>query len=163
MSNTENTEQHYRFITQFGWLEAFSTDEWNSLSGLQFSPIESTEPHEVDIREEPTIITQTKHYLLGNAVPCPTLTLTGSDFQCDVWHALLTIPKGETRSYAQVATLIGRPFATRAVGTACGKNPIALLVPCHRVLQSDGGLGGYYWGVEKKRAILRAEGVEAFQ
>jgi O-6-methylguanine DNA methyltransferase len=152
------------FITQFGWLEATTLDNWEQLSGLTFVVDEHAlpPPHHT-FENEPTIITQTKHYLLGDDVACPPLYLEGTDFQLDVWRVLQRIPKGETRSYAQVAQLIGRPFATRAVGTACGKNPIALLVPCHRVLQSDGRLGGYYWGVDKKRAILRAEGVEVFQ
>jgi O-6-methylguanine DNA methyltransferase len=153
----------YRFLTQFGWLDATSTDDWQHLSGLAFVMDDLPRMPSGDLKEEPAIITQVKHYVLGDEVTCPPILLKGSDFQQDVWQVLQGIPKGETRSYAQVAMLIGRPLATRAVGTACGKNPMALLVPCHRVLQSDGGLGGYRWGLEKKRAILREEGVEVFQ
>jgi AraC family transcriptional regulator of adaptative response/methylated-DNA-[protein]-cysteine methyltransferase len=74
-----------------------------------------------------------------------------------VWRALQKIPRGETRSYAQVARSIGRPEAVRAVASACGANPTALVVPCHRVVQSDGGLGGYHWGIERKRELLGVE------
>jgi len=85
------------------------------------------------------------------------LDVRGTAFQMQVWHALQKIPRGETRSYAEVARSIGRPEAIRAVASACGANPAALVVPCHRVVQSDGGLGGYHWGIERKRRLLGAE------
>lgn len=88
------------------------------------------------------------------AVP---LDAQGSDFQQQVWDALRQIPVGQTRSYAQLAQAIGQPAALRAVGTACGANPVAVLIPCHRVLRSDGSLGGYHWGVELKRHLLQRE------
>ena len=78
-------------------------------------------------------------------------------FQKRVWEALRTIPYGTTRSYAQVAQSIGEPNATRAVARACATNPVALVVPCHRVVKSDGGLGGYRWGTWRKEALLRGE------
>lgn len=86
---------------------------------------------------------------------------TGTPFQREVWRALLTIPEGEVRTYAQLAVQIGRPNAARAVANACAKNPYAPEVPCHRVVRSDGGLGGYSGegGVEAKRALLLSEGV----
>jgi O-6-methylguanine DNA methyltransferase len=74
-----------------------------------------------------------------------------------VWDALRRIPRGETRSYAAIARAIGRPRATRAVARACATNPVAIVVPCHRVVREDGGLGGYRWGVERKRALLAGE------
>ena len=83
----------------------------------------------------------------------------GTPFQQSVWKALLEIPEGETRTYAQIASTIGRPKVVRAVGTAIGANPIAYLIPCHRVVRSDGGLGGYRWGIELKKKMLKAEGV----
>lgn len=83
----------------------------------------------------------------------------GTAFQQAVWQALRAIPAGETRSYAQIAASIGRPQAVRATGTACGDNALAVLIPCHRVLRSDGGLGGYAYGLERKRALLAREGV----
>jgi AraC family transcriptional regulator of adaptative response/methylated-DNA-[protein]-cysteine methyltransferase len=85
------------------------------------------------------------------------LDLQGTAFQIRVWEALRTIPAGETRSYSQVAELIGSPKAVRAVGSACGKNMVALTVPCHRVIRQDGSLGGYRWGLETKEALLLAE------
>lgn len=96
---------------------------------------------------------------LSRAAPAPTLPLDlrGTAFQMRVWRFLQGIPLGETRSYADVAQAIGAPKATRAVGTACGANRVAVLVPCHRVLRGDGDLGGYRWGLERKRALLAAE------
>ncbi|MGC1419595.1 MAG: MGMT family protein, partial [Acidimicrobiales bacterium] len=73
------------------------------------------------------------------------------------WEALRAIPRGQTRTYSDVATLIGAPEAVRAVGTACARNPAALGVPCHRVVRRDGSLGGYRWGLDTKEALLAAE------
>ena len=96
---------------------------------------------------------------LSRAAPAPDLPLDlrGTAFQMRVWRFLQGIPLGETRSYADVATAIGAPRATRAVGTACGANRVAVLVPCHRVLRGDGSLSGYRWGLARKRALLAAE------
>lgn len=79
---------------------------------------------------------------------------SGTPFQTKVWEALLRIPAGRAASYGQVAAAVGRPRATRAVGTAVGDNPVAFLIPCHRVLRGTGALGGYRWGPGRKRAIL---------
>ena len=86
----------------------------------------------------------------------------GTPFQRKVWAALKTIPRGEVRTYTQIAVQIGHPTSARAVANACGKNPYAPDVPCHRVIRADGGLGGYSGegGVEQKRALLREEGVQ---
>jgi methylated-DNA-[protein]-cysteine S-methyltransferase len=81
----------------------------------------------------------------------------GTPFQRRVWAALRTIPAGTTWSYAELARFVGQPTATRAVGAANGRNPIALVVPCHRVIASDGTLGGYGGGLEMKRWLLRHE------
>lgn len=81
------------------------------------------------------------------------LLLAGSDFQLQVWRALLRLPEGGACSYGQLAQAIGRPGASRAVGTAVGANPLALLIPCHRVIRADTGLGGYRWGPERKLAL----------
>jgi len=95
-------------------------------------------------------------------VPSFRLAVTGTSFQLEVWRALLTIPFGERVSYAQLAARVGRPETVRAVGTAVGRNPVAFLIPCHRVVQSGGGLGGYMWGVGRKRVMLGWEaGVKA--
>ena len=103
-----------------------------------------------------------ERHLDANAPP-PTLPLDlrGTAFQMRVWRFLQGIPLGTTRSYAEVANAIGAPKATRAVGTACGANRVAVLVPCHRVLRGDGGLSGYRWGIERKRALLEAEAAAA--
>lgn len=85
------------------------------------------------------------------------LDLRATAFQQQVWDELRRIPYGETRTYARIAEQIGRPSAVRAVARACATNPAALVIPCHRVLRSDGQLGGYRWGIENKRAILAKE------
>ena len=86
------------------------------------------------------------------------IDVAGTAFQEAVWKELRKIPPGETRSYADIAAAIGEPGAVRAVGTANGSNPIAILVPCHRVIRSDGTLGGYAGGLDRKRQLLAAEG-----
>ena len=82
-------------------------------------------------------------------------------FQWRVWEELRRIPRGETRSYAEVARAIGQPRAVRAVARACATNPVALVVPCHRVVPAAGGAGGYRWGVERKARLLASEAVSA--
>jgi AraC family transcriptional regulator of adaptative response/methylated-DNA-[protein]-cysteine methyltransferase len=85
------------------------------------------------------------------------LDLRGTAFQRRVWEALLAIPRGETRSYAEVATAVGAKGSERAVGAACGANHLAVVIPCHRVVRRDGGMGGYRWGVERKERLLARE------
>ena len=87
------------------------------------------------------------------------MKLDGTEFQIRVWNELKKIPSGETRTYKEIAELIGKPTASRAVANACGKNPYPITIPCHRVIRSDGGLGGYSGegGVEKKRLLLEDE------
>jgi O-6-methylguanine DNA methyltransferase len=86
------------------------------------------------------------------------LDLRGTDFQRACWHALLAIPYGKTRTYADIARAIGKPTAFRAVGMANNRNPIAIVVPCHRVIASDGTLCGYGGGLDVKRKLLELEG-----
>jgi AraC family transcriptional regulator of adaptative response/methylated-DNA-[protein]-cysteine methyltransferase len=86
------------------------------------------------------------------------LDMRGTAFQQEVWLKLLEIPRGETWTYTQLAAALGKPKAVRAVGAACGQNRIGVLVPCHRVVRTDGSLAGYRWGLERKRALLEAEG-----
>ena len=93
-----------------------------------------------------------------NAMPDLPIDVRGTAFQEAVWRELRKIPAGETRSYADIAAAIGEPGAVRAVGTANGSNPVAVLVPCHRVIRSDGTLGGYAGGLNRKRKLLAAEG-----
>ena len=92
----------------------------------------------------------------GRGLDLP-LDVRGTAFQQRVWQALRTIPPGQTASYAEIAARIGAPAATRAVAQACGANALAVAIPCHRVVRSDGALSGYRWGVERKRALLERE------
>ena len=85
------------------------------------------------------------------------LDVQATAFQWQVWQALAAIPYGETRTYGEVAAAIGKPRAVRAVARACATNPVALAIPCHRVLPAAGGTGGYRWGAARKKALLSAE------
>lgn len=85
------------------------------------------------------------------------LQVSGTSFQCDVWRALLQIPYGSTITYSELAKSLGRPKAVRALANAVGANSIAWLIPCHRVIRSDGSLGGYRWGMARKQAMLAWE------
>jgi AraC family transcriptional regulator of adaptative response/methylated-DNA-[protein]-cysteine methyltransferase len=85
------------------------------------------------------------------------LDLGGTRFQSRVWSALSQIPRGEVRTYSELAAAVGSPKATRAVAHACARNPVAVVVPCHRVVRRDGGLGGYRWGLERKKRLLGVE------
>ncbi len=85
------------------------------------------------------------------------LDLRATAFQVKVWQQLQKIPVGETRSYSEIASAIGQPAAVRAVANACARNPAALVIPCHRIIRKDRSLGGYRWGIERKRALLERE------
>ncbi|WP_425230525.1 methylated-DNA--[protein]-cysteine S-methyltransferase [Sphingomonas sp.] len=100
------------------------------------------------------VVAAVEHPARGHALP---LDRRGTAFQEAVWRALARIPAGETRSYADLAALAGRPGAMRAAGSACGANPLAVLVPCHRARRADGGAGGYAWGLDRKAALQAKE------
>src|SRR4029078_9004609 len=85
------------------------------------------------------------------------MAVRASAFQWRIWQELMRIPRGETRSYAEIAKAVGRPTAARAVPRACASNRLALIVPCHRVIRSDGTLGGYRWGLPRKEQLLARE------
>jgi len=89
------------------------------------------------------------------------LHMIGAPFQIKVWEALLDIPSGHVTTYSEIARAIGHPRALRAVGTAVGRNPVSLLIPCHRALRKSGALGGYHWGLPVKRAMLAREAAQA--
>jgi AraC family transcriptional regulator, regulatory protein of adaptative response / methylated-DNA-[protein]-cysteine methyltransferase len=111
-----------------------------------------------DLALKPTVdlvLARIRGQKLDDAVP---LDLRGTEFQREVWAQLLAIPAGKTRTYLDVAEAIDRPKATRAVAQACGANPVAVVVPCHRVIMSDGSIGGYSGLPGVKRALLEAEG-----
>lgn len=96
--------------------------------------------------------------LRGTRGRAQKIDLRGTALQQQVWQEIQKIPRGETRSYTELAVALGRPKAVRAVAAACGANRVALLVPCHRVIGATGALTGYRWGIERKRQLLEAEG-----
>ena len=117
---------------------------------------------EADLRQDGKALKTEKGqvlaFLSGDATLAKLpLDVRGTVFQQRVWTALRQIPRGETRTYKDIASAIGAPKAVRAVGSACGANPVALVIPCHRALRTDGGLGGYAWGLERKQKLLKIE------
>jgi methylated-DNA-[protein]-cysteine S-methyltransferase len=111
-----------------------------------------------DDRAFPDAVEQLEAYFAGERTDFDLeLSLAGSEFQRRVWQALLTIPYGETRSYGEIAEQIGASGAARAVGLANGRNPIAIIVPCHRVIGASGSLTGYGGGLERKQSLLELE------
>ena len=89
--------------------------------------------------------------------------MKGTEFQLKVWDALLKIPMGSLSTYSEIASQIGKPKASRAVGTAIGSNPIASLIPCHRVIQASGNIGQYHWGHIRKKAMIAWEAAQTEQ
>jgi len=155
----------------FGWIVVGSTDRglcWLSLASTREEADASLREEfpAAELRRDPSLSELvemalasvregsdlTKQGALGGG-----LDLRGTVFQLRVWQALRQIPRGETRSYSEVAREMGEPNATRAVARACATNRVALIVPCHRVVGADGSLTGYRWGVERKRELLAAE------
>lgn len=118
-------------------------------------------PQAVLRRDDAALKDALNSVLDGMEEPSPAVALPldvrATAFQLRVWNALRAIPRGETRTYAQIAEEIGSPSSVRAVGTACGANPVALLIPCHRVIGADGKLTGYRWGKERKAQLLELE------
>ena len=145
----------FRFSTPFG-------DGWLGEIGGALCALRLGEPPEnVPERETPlarTVCAWLADYFSGSREPFSApLLLTGTPFQEAVWRALLTIPYGETRSYAWLAEQAGSPRACRAAGDACRRNPVWLAVPCHRAVGSNGALTGYAGGLAMKRALLSLE------
>jgi AraC family transcriptional regulator of adaptative response/methylated-DNA-[protein]-cysteine methyltransferase len=107
---------------------------------------------------ERTAVTANRLFSTSKNARTPiSLWVRGTNFQVSVWRALLNIQFGRVASYGQIARAIGKPAASRAVGTAIGANPIGMIIPCHRVLRGDGELGGYRWGQTRKHAMLARE------
>jgi AraC family transcriptional regulator, regulatory protein of adaptative response / methylated-DNA-[protein]-cysteine methyltransferase len=119
---------------------------------------EEFEQARIEEQNMPDLKTRIMAFIGGEAsltrVP---LDVRGTVFQRRVWRELRRIPRGATRTYAEIARAIGAPSAARAVGSACGANPVALAVPCHRAVRTDGGLGGYAWGLQRKKRLLQLE------
>ena len=155
----------------FGWIVVGSTDRglcWLSLVSTS-AEAEANLREEfpaAELRRDPTLsrlvdaalqsVREGSDLSEGRGLP-GALDLRGTVFQLRVWQALRQIPRGETRSYSEVAREMGEPNATRAVARACATNRVALVVPCHRVVGASGSLTGYRWGVERKRLLLEAE------
>jgi methylated-DNA-[protein]-cysteine S-methyltransferase len=120
-----------------------------------------TTPEEIDRADDPTLRATTEQldeYFAGTRkVFDLPLSPQGTDFQCEAWFALRSIPYGETRTYAEQAQAIGRPKAVRAIGAANGRNPISIIVPCHRVIGANGSLTGFGGGLDAKSWLLNHE------
>ncbi len=155
-----------RIATPFGELTAAASDR--GLAGLWFDhqahhPGPLAAPFNP---EHPMLLAAAKAlraYVDGSATPLKGLALDlhGTPFQQAVWRALIALPRGQTRSYGQIAAAAGSPAAVRAAGAAIGRNPVSVLVPCHRVLGQNGSLTGYAGGLPLKKALLAAEGIIA--
>lgn len=117
--------------------------------------VEATIERSVEL--EPVVSQVVRSVDVGRPLPDLPLDLRGTAFQHRVWQALRGIPRGQTRTYSQLAKEIGAPRAARAVGAACAANRLALLVPCHRVVRGSGELGGFRWGLDVKRQLLAVE------
>lgn len=154
------------FDSPFGPALLMATDR--GVCGLGFAAETGAEPTMADLRarwpaaayvEDTASLRELAGSAFGGAARDVPLALIGAPFQLKVWEALLAIPSGEVTTYSDIAAAIGNPRAVRAVGTAVGRNPISLLIPCHRALRKSGGLGGYHWGLPVKRAMLAREAV----
>jgi methylated-DNA-[protein]-cysteine S-methyltransferase len=145
-------------VHDFGFCSLSITEENDEIIGISFSGDGAARP---DAALSPALriaITQLGEYFDGGRQCFDLkLRLRGSDFQRSVWNALLAIPFGETRTYKDIALKIGNPNAARAAGGACNKNPIAIVVPCHRVVGTNGNLTGYAGGLNVKRRLLDLE------
>ncbi len=153
-----------RLSTPLGMMTAAATA--TGLAGLWFDgqahhpgalavPVDGAHPH------LQAAASAMQAYFDGAAAPLDGLALDmhGTSFQHAVWRALIALPRGATSTYGQIAVQAGSPAAVRAAGAAIGRNPVSVLVPCHRVLGRDGSLTGYAGGLERKTALLQAEGV----
>jgi AraC family transcriptional regulator of adaptative response/methylated-DNA-[protein]-cysteine methyltransferase len=155
----------------FGWMIVGATERglcWLSLAATR-TEAESSLRAEfplAELRRDPSlsrlVSAAVESVRQGDDLPASrsmadSLDLRGTVFQLRVWNALRQIPRGQTRSYSQLARELGDPKATRAVARACAVNRVAIVVPCHRVVGADGALTGYRWGVERKRKLLAAE------
>ena len=157
------------FDSPFGPALAMGTER--GLCGMAFAAEQGREAAFADLRgrwpaarfrEDPAALEPWVRAAFGGGSGAEVkLQLIGAPFQIKVWEALMSIPEGAVATYSDIAERIGRPGAVRAVGTAVGRNPIAWLVPCHRVLRRDGALGGYHWGLPLKRAMLAWESARA--
>ncbi|MFD2036548.1 bifunctional helix-turn-helix domain-containing protein/methylated-DNA--[protein]-cysteine S-methyltransferase [Belliella marina] len=137
---------------------AFNNDETDALNDLKSKFPYATYEQKLDPMQENALFIFQNDWSKLQQIK---LHLKGTDFQLKVWEMLLKVPMGELSTYSNVAGQIGHPNASRAVGTAIGSNPVAFLIPCHRVIQSSGHLGGYRWGMTRKTAMIGWESVKS--
>ncbi|MBA3550745.1 methylated-DNA--[protein]-cysteine S-methyltransferase [Patescibacteria group bacterium] len=159
------TEIHYSFFkTLFGLCLVASTE--NGICNVLFADTQEDARKDLQSRWKGALLlkkSQPHHkkillFLKGNPSDV-TLDVQGTSFQKKVWKLLQSIPKGKTSTYGALAKQLGDTKLSRAVGTAIGNNPIGYIIPCHRVIKSNGELSGFRWGVDRKRAMLSFEGV----
>jgi len=144
-----------KYLSPLGPLYFIFTGKY--LSGVSF-----TKPDNIPFKEKSTpasFVNEISEYFKGSnkGFKQKTVFLKGTDFEHDVWNALNEIPFGETRTYKWIAERVGSPGASRAVGQALSKNPIPIVIPCHRVIESDGSIGGYSSGINNKVRLLEME------
>ena len=149
------------YKSPIGWIDIIP--EENRISSVSFSEAEPssgpTFPPTLPVLARTIKLLDV--YFAGGAINFAEISVQlayGTDFQRQVWKAIQQIPYGEVRSYQWIADQIGRPKSVRAVGNAVGANPVSILIPCHRVIRSNGALGGYGGGLERKRQLLTLEG-----
>ena len=128
---------------------------------IRLEPVNSIEKFFLDKSLQETFNQLTKGAISVNEFPLSINKLDGTKFQKKVWKSLTKIKYGDTRSYQEIAVSINNPNAVRAVGSACRLNPIPLIIPCHRVLRSDGGIGKYAFGIKNKHKLLKLESYES--
>lgn len=138
---------------------AFENDTHKALGDLHFKFPNASFFEKQDEFQQNALSIFTKDWTKLNTVK---LHLKGTDFQLKVWESLLSIPMGKLSTYGNLAEKIGNPKASRAVGTAIGSNPVAFLIPCHRVIQSSGKIGGYMWGSDRKQLIIGWESSKVY-
>ncbi len=141
----------------------FITDRRDEAHYVERLERDSREPVERDPEAARVAVEAVRAYFAGDESAwdgLPPLAARGTEFQAAVWHELMAIPRGATVSYGEIAMAIGRPSAARAVGRAVGTNPLAVVVPCHRVVGSNGAITGYASGLDRKRWLLAHEHVE---
>lgn len=165
-TDTDKFQIEYSFhISPFGEILIASTDK-----GICFVWFADDQPSALAELEKRFPLAQLEHksanchqeviqFFNNDSTTWPTINvhLKGTAFQIKVWQSLLEIPFGKLANYIEIAKSIDQPNASRAVGTAIGKNPIAMLIPCHRIVQTNGQLGGYRWGLERKASIIKWE------
>ncbi len=142
---------------RFAWVGFCSTPEEAAKLCKQYYP--RAEIH-IDAVAAAMASPLLERWVATGELPADSIEVQGTELQVAVWKKLKAIPRGEVRSYKQIAKSVDKPSAARAVANACGANPVCLLIPCHRVIESSGGLGGYAGGLPMKKRLLTMEGID---